>query len=106
MAPEDVAARQRAGEIQLVDVREDQEWDAGRVPGACHVALAEVASQAATIDQDRPVVFYCRMGSRSAMAASAFRRAGYEAYSMDGGLTAWAERGLPLEPEDGVVADH
>lgn len=106
MGPEDVAARQRAGEIQLVDVREDQEWAAGRVPGARHLALAEVASQAATIDQERPVVFYCRMGSRSAMAASAFRRAGYEAYSMDGGLTAWAERGLPLEPEDGVVADH
>jgi rhodanese-related sulfurtransferase len=40
------------------------------------------------------------------MAADAFRRAGYDAYSMDGGITAWQERGLPLEPADGAVADH
>jgi rhodanese-related sulfurtransferase len=40
------------------------------------------------------------------MAANAFRRAGYQAYSLTGGLTAWHERGLPLEPADGHVADH
>jgi rhodanese-related sulfurtransferase len=40
------------------------------------------------------------------MAADAFRRAGYDARSMDGGLAAWVERGLPLEPDDGHVADH
>ncbi len=106
VTPEDVAARHRAGEIQLVDVREDREWEAGRIAGARHVELADVAAQASTIDHDRPVVFYCRMGSRSTMAAGAFRRAGFEAYSMDGGLAAWAERGLPLEPDDGEVADH
>ena len=52
------------------------------------------------------MVFYCRVGSRSGMAAGAFRRAGYDAYSMDGGIEAWAASGLPLEPEDGQVADH
>ena len=40
------------------------------------------------------------------MAANAFRRAGYDAYSMIGGLTEWHERGYPLEPEDGTVAEH
>jgi rhodanese-related sulfurtransferase len=40
------------------------------------------------------------------MAANAFRRAGYDAHSMVGGITAWAERGMPLEPQDGHVADH
>jgi rhodanese-related sulfurtransferase len=40
------------------------------------------------------------------MAANAFRRAGYDAYSMDGGISAWAERGLPLDPHDGTVAPH
>jgi rhodanese-related sulfurtransferase len=40
------------------------------------------------------------------MAANAFRRAGYQAYSLTGGLEAWHARGLPLEPEDGVVASH
>jgi rhodanese-related sulfurtransferase len=104
--PADVAERHAAGEVQLIDVREDYEWDAGRIAGARHVVLGEVAAQAQTLDRERPVVFYCRVGGRSTMAASAFRRAGFDAYSMDGGLEAWAERGLPLEPDDGEVAAH
>jgi rhodanese-related sulfurtransferase len=104
--PERVADMHRAGEIQLVDVREPYEWDAGRISGARHVEMERVASQAPTIDRERPVVFYCRGGVRSGLVANAFRRAGYDAFSMVGGITAWAERGLPLEPEDGVVAPH
>ena len=104
--PQWVRDRHEAGEIQLIDVREDYEYDAGRVAGARHVALNLVASEAETIERDRPVVFYCRVGSRSSMAAGAFRQAGYEAYSMDGGLVAWREQGLPLEPDDGRVAAH
>jgi len=91
---------------QLIDVREDHEWDAGRIAGARHIELPDVAAQAPTIDRDTPVVFYCRVGARSAMAADAFRKAGYEAYSMAGGLEAWAGGGRPLEPEDGKVAAH
>jgi hydroxyacylglutathione hydrolase/adenylyltransferase/sulfurtransferase len=104
--PERVAEMQRAGQIQLVDVREGYEWQEGRIAGARHVELERVASEAPTIDRDTPVVFYCRLGARSGMAANAFRRAGYDAYSMVGGITAWDERGLGLEPEDGRVADH
>ncbi len=92
-----------SGEVQLVDVREPYEWEAGRVAGARHIELERVASQADTIEREKPVVFYCRVGSRSSMAAGAFRQAGYDAYSMDGGLLAWEERGLPL---DGHVAAH
>jgi rhodanese-related sulfurtransferase len=98
--------RERRDEIQLIDVREPYEWEAGRLSGARHIELERVASQAPTIDRETPVVFYCRVGSRSGMAADAFRRAGYDAYSMDGGIAAWHERGLPLEPADGQVADH
>jgi len=105
ISSEEAEALRRDG-AQLVDVREDQEWDAGRIGGARHIVLGEVASQAASIDQARPVVFYCRVGARSAMAADAFRKAGYEAYSLDGGLEAWTAEGRPLEPEDGTVADH
>jgi hydroxyacylglutathione hydrolase/adenylyltransferase/sulfurtransferase len=101
--PEWVQRQHEAGEIQLIDVREDYEYDAGRVAGARHIELAQIASQADTIDRDRPVVFYCRVGSRSSMAADAFRRAGYDAYSMLGGLEAWEQTGLPLE---GHVAAH
>jgi rhodanese-related sulfurtransferase len=106
VTPEWVRERHEAGEIQLVDVREDYEWEAGRLAGARHIELDRVASEASTIDREKPVVFYCRVGSRSGMAADAFRRAGYDAYSMDGGITAWDASGLPLEPDDGEVADH
>jgi rhodanese-related sulfurtransferase len=95
-----------AGDVQLVDVREQHEWDAGRIAGARHIELERVASEAGSLDPGRPLLFYCRLGARSGMAANAFRRAGYDAYSMDGGLTEWDRRGLPLEPEDGTVADH
>jgi rhodanese-related sulfurtransferase len=93
-------------EVQLVDVREPHEWEAGRIAGARHIELERLASEAESLDRDRPVLFYCRLGARSGMAANAFRRAGYDAYSMDGGLTEWDKRGLPLEPDDGTVADH
>jgi rhodanese-related sulfurtransferase len=101
-----VREKHAAGEIQLIDVREPYEWEAGRIEGARHVELERVASEAESIDRERPVVFYCRLGARSGMAANAFRRAGYDAYSMDGGITAWDERGMPLEPPDGHVAEH
>jgi rhodanese-related sulfurtransferase len=103
---DDVAARRRAGAGPPIDVSGTKEWGAGRIAGARHVELADVPAQAGTIDRDTPVVFYCRVGGRSAMAANAFRQAGYDAYSMDGGIAAWAERGLPLEPDDGEVAPH
>ncbi len=106
LSTEEVAARHARGEIQLVDVREPYEHEAGRIEGARHIELERLASNAATIQPDRPVVFYCRLGARSAMAANAFRRAGYDAYSMVGGLTEWAEKGMPLDPPDGHVADH
>ena len=92
VSPKDVKARHDAGEIQLIDVREDYEHEAGRIAGARHIELERVASQAPTIDKDRPVVFYCRLGARSGMAANAFRRAGWDAYSMDGGIAAWDAR--------------
>jgi rhodanese-related sulfurtransferase len=104
--PEAVAGALRDGDVQLVDVREPHEWDAGRIAGARHIELGEIAGEAGSLDRARPVVFYCRVGGRSTMAADAFRRAGFEAYSMAGGLVAWDERGLPIEPAGGHVADH
>jgi rhodanese-related sulfurtransferase len=106
VSPEWVREHHESGEIQLIDVREPYEWDAGRLAGARHIELERVASQADTIDRDKPVVFYCRIGARSTMAAHAFRRAGWEAYSLAGGLEAWDDDGLPLEPEGGHVAPH
>ena len=106
VTPEWVREHHAADAIQLIDVREPYEWDAGHIGGARHIELGRVASEASTIDRDKPVVFYCAVGSRSAMAADAFLRAGYDAHSMGGGIVAWHEQGLPLEPADGQVAGH
>jgi rhodanese-related sulfurtransferase len=92
--------------VQLIDVRESYEREAGHIEDTRHVALADLSAQAGTIERERPVVFYCRLGSRSQMAAQAFRVAGYEAYTMSGGLVRWAEEDRPLSPEGGYVADH
>jgi rhodanese-related sulfurtransferase len=92
--------------LQVIDVREPREREAGHIEDTRHVELNTLTSQAQSIDKDRPVVFYCRVGARSGMAAEAFRAAGYEAYSLDGGLLRWAAEGRPLSPEGGTVADH
>ncbi|HEV3319156.1 MAG TPA: rhodanese-like domain-containing protein [Solirubrobacteraceae bacterium] len=91
---------------QLIDVREPYEREAGRLADSRHIPLVELTAQAASVERERPVVFYCRVGSRSDMAAQAFRAAGYEAYSLRGGLRRWADEGRPLEPQDGYVAEH
>jgi hydroxyacylglutathione hydrolase/adenylyltransferase/sulfurtransferase len=106
LTPEQVRERIAAGDIQLIDVREGYEWDAGRIEGARHIELERLAGQADSIDRETPVIFYCRLGARSGMAAHGFRHAGFEAYSMAGGLTEWDAKGLPLDPPDGAVADH
>jgi rhodanese-related sulfurtransferase len=92
-------------EAQLIDVRADHEWEVGRIPGAKHVPLAELAERAGEIDKERPVVLYCRGGNRSTMAAEALAEAGYDAVKLGEGIVGWAEEGLPLEPEDGAVAE-
>lgn len=96
----------RSGQAQVIDVREPYEREAGHVAGTRHIELERLGASADTIDPQRPVIFQCRAGVRSAMAAQAFRRAGYDAWSMAGGLEAWVAAGLPLEPRDGHVAPH
>jgi rhodanese-related sulfurtransferase len=91
---------------QLIDVREPYEREAGHIAGSRHIELQELPSAAASVDRERPVVFYCRVGNRSLMAAQAFRASGYDAYSMRGGLARWADEGNPLTPQDGYVAAH
>jgi rhodanese-related sulfurtransferase len=92
--------------LQLIDVRELAEYEAGHIEGTRHLELLELSSQASTLERERPVVFYCRVGSRSDMAAQALCASGYEAYSMSGGLLRWADEGRPLSPDGGYVADH
>lgn len=90
---------------QLVDVRADHEWEAGRIAGATHVPLPQLPERLDEIDKDRPVVVYCRGGNRSSMATAALNDAGYDAVKLSEGIVGWGKDDLPLEPEDGYVAE-
>ncbi len=106
VSPDRVAEMLADGEVQVIDVREPYEREAGYIEGTRHLPLERVASEAESIDRGRPVVFHCRLGARSGMATQAFRAAGYDAYNMTGGIQAWADADLPLAPEGATVADH
>ena len=93
-------------QIVLIDVREPYEWDAGRITGARHIEIERLAGRADEVPSDRPVVFMCRLGIRSAMATQAFRASGWDAYSLGGGISRWVSEGLPIEPDGGYVAEH
>ena len=103
LTPQRVRELADSGDAQIVDVRTEAEHEAGHIPGDVHVPLDRVSESAAWLDQARPVVFYCRSGDRSAMAAEAFGNSGWDASSMEGGLVAWAEAELPVEPEGGEI---
>lgn len=106
LPPERVAELVGDERWQVIDVREPHEREAGHIGGTRHVELGRLTAEAQSIDEKRPVVFYCRVGARSGMAAQAFRASGWEAYSMRGGLIEWERTGLPLEPAGGRVAPH
>jgi rhodanese-related sulfurtransferase len=107
--PEELSPRQVAdllseGGVQLVDVREPYEHEAGRIADDLHIELNDLPAEAGSLDRERPLVFYCRTGSRSALATQAFAAAGFDAHNLDGGLQAWVKDGLPIEPAGGRVA--
>src|SRR2546423_9085369 len=106
LSPEELRDRLERGEIQLIDVREQHEWDAGRIAGARHIELERLAGRAEEIDRARPVAFQCPLGARSAMATQAVRAGGWDAYNLAGCITEWVRHGLPIEPDDGFVAEH
>jgi rhodanese-related sulfurtransferase len=88
--------------IQLVDCREQYEWDAGRVEGAVHIPLNDIMGGAGSdLAKDRPIVVICRSGNRSELATMMFQARGYEAHNLEGGIEAWVADGLPIEAPDG-----
>jgi rhodanese-related sulfurtransferase len=74
---------------QLVDVRENAEWNAGHAPQAVHIPGSQVTSRLNRVRKDKDVVVVCRSGSRSRSVTSMLRKQGYEAYTLKGGMRAW-----------------
>src|SRR2546421_4474592 len=98
------AVHARREEIQIVDVREAYEWEAGRIEEAVHAPLNQLmAATPSDLDPARPVVCVCRSGNRSELAAVMLRARGFEAYNMEGGMEAWESAGLPFAARDGTA---
>lgn len=86
----------RLSQLQLLDVREDDEWHAGHIEGAVHIPKDDLPERVAELDRSRPVVAVCRAGSRSEEAAEWLRGQGFDADSLDGGMLSWKWAGLPI----------
>lgn len=84
----------------VIDVREDNEWDTGRIPGAIHVGrgILEANIESKVPQKSTPILLYCRSGSRSAVAADVLTKMGYTSVaSLAGGIVAYQAAGLPVD---------
>ncbi len=84
------------GGALVLDVREDNEWEAGRVPDALHISLSEVPDRLDTLAKDRLVVCVCRSGARSSRAGKFLLEQGFDAVNLEGGMIAWVAQGQVL----------
>jgi phage shock protein E len=102
--PLEQAEKLMADDIQVLDVRTQEEWDAGHLEGAKKVTVTEenfLEKAKATLDPKKPVLVYCRSGSRSEKAAEILREAGFSpVYEMKGGIVAWEKAGKPVKKGD------
>ena len=94
------SGQERGAEFALVDTREESEWARGHAAGAVHLGkgIIERDIEKTIPDTSKKIVLYCGGGFRSALAADALRKMGYEnVYSLAGGWRAWNEAGMPVE---------
>jgi len=86
----------------LLDVREDDEWDAGHAPAALHIRLSEVPDRFSSLPSDRPIVCVCRAGGRSARAAAFLAQQDFATFNIEGGMNAWALAGEAVITDGGA----
>lgn len=95
---ETVAAIKERGDVLVLDVREQWEYDEGHIPGVTLIPMNEVAARLSEIPTDKEVIVTCRTGNRSAQVAEFLRAQGYDnIHNMQGGIVAWEAAGLPVE---------
>ena len=98
VALDDAARRIAHGAPVVLDVRGRSEWDAGHIAGARHVPLGRLPEGVDDLARDTPIVVHCQGGTRSAIAASLLRRAGFtDVANMGAGFGGWSRAGLPAE---------
>ncbi|RNF40561.1 rhodanese-like domain-containing protein [Planococcus salinus] len=90
ITPDELQQRIEAGEdLNIIDVREDEEVAAGMIPGAKHIPLGEVADRVDELDADQEYYMVCRGGRRSAMACEILEGNGVKCVNVEYGMTAW-----------------
>jgi rhodanese-related sulfurtransferase len=104
--PLDLPALIASRDVDLIDVREQHEWDTGHIAGARLVPLERFrADPEAALVRGRTIVFICAKGVRSMAAAKLAERFGYsDVYNLEGGTKEWARVGLPLAIDERVAA--
>lgn len=92
---------ERGDDVQIIDVREPNEHEIARIPGAKLIPLGQVANRIEEIDASRETVVHCKMGGRSAKAIEALKRAGFAGrlLNLKGGITAWSNEVDPSVPK-------
>lgn len=88
-------------DVQIIDVREPNEFAAARIPNSTHIPLGQVLNRMSEIDPARDTVVHCKMGGRSAKAIEVLTRAGFSGKLMNlkGGITAWSNEVDPSVPK-------
>jgi adenylyltransferase/sulfurtransferase len=91
----------RGDDIQIIDVREADEYQFARIPDSVHIPLGQVLNRMSEIDPSRETVVHCKMGGRSAHAIEALKRAGFQGNlsNLKGGITAWSNEVDPTVPK-------
>lgn len=97
LSPREAYEQLSSDDAVLLDVREGDEWEAGRVPGALHIPLGELQERRQDLPQGRRILTICRSGSRSAMAAKMLSGDGVDVANVSGGVKDWKKEGLPFE---------
>lgn len=85
----------------MLDVREQDEWDAGHIDGSQHIPLRELAARLGELPSGASIVAVCRSGARSGSAVRGLQQRGYAAENLDGGLVSWSRSGLALVDASG-----
>jgi rhodanese-related sulfurtransferase len=87
----------------IIDVREQDEWDAGHAPGAVHIPLAELPQRLGELPDtdDGAVAVACRGGGRSSRAVAWLAQQGFDVANLDGGMKSWAAAGKTVVAEQG-----
>ena len=88
----------------VLDVREQDEWDAGHIDGAQHLPLSQLAERTEEVPLDQDVYVICRSGGRSLRATAYLAQYGYDPVNVLGGMGAWADAGKPIVSETGESA--